>query len=297
MSFRTIPRISAAALGAAGVLTLVAAPAQAAGLADRYVALGDSFTAGPLVPPPSGEPLLCLRSGSNYPSVVAEAIGAAEFVDASCSGAVIDDMTAPQDLAVGPDNPAQFDALTPDTTLVTVQIGGNDFGFADIVLECAARSATDPVGDPCRDHYTADGGDELADRVAETGARFADVLAGIRERSPDATVAVVGYLQILPESRGCWPAVPISRGDVPYLDDAQTDLNAAMADEAAAAGAVFVDVFERGHDVCARPSDKWVEGIFPTRPAAPVHPNADGMAEVGARVVDALGAGSGSPLA
>ncbi|MFC4565963.1 SGNH/GDSL hydrolase family protein [Nocardiopsis mangrovi] len=290
-------RLTAAALGFAGVLSLAASPAHAAtdGLADRYVALGDSFTAGPLVPPRTGDPVLCLRSGANYPSLVAEALGATDFTDVSCSGAVTGDMTAPQRFP-GPDNPAQFDALTPDTTLVTLQIGGNDFGFIEILLKCAALSATDPKGDPCAEYYTRDG-DELASRVDDTAARVAGVLDGVRERSPDATVAVVGYLQILPESGGCWPEVPIAGGDVAYLDGAQTDLNAAIAEEAADAGAVFVDAFERGHDVCADRADKWVEGIFPSQPAAPVHPNADGMAEVGARVVTALGGGDSAPLA
>ncbi|MFC3994544.1 SGNH/GDSL hydrolase family protein [Nocardiopsis sediminis] len=291
----TARRFTAAALGFAGVLSFAASPAHAApaGLADRYVALGDSFTAGPLVPPPTGEPALCLRSGANYPALVAEALGAGEFTDVSCSGAVTDDMTAPQQFP-GPDNPAQFDALAPDTTLVSLQIGGNDFGFVEILLKCAALSATDPEGGPCAEYYTRDG-DELAARVDETAARVAEVLDGIGERSPDATVAVVGYLQILPESGGCWPEVPIAGEDVAYLDGAQTDLNAAIAKEAADAGAVFVDVMERGHDVCADNADKWVEGIFPSQAAAPVHPNADGMAEAGARVVTALGGGEPAP--
>ncbi|WP_233515410.1 SGNH/GDSL hydrolase family protein [Marinitenerispora sediminis] len=284
----------ATALGLAGALALTSAPAQAAGLADRYVALGDSFTAGPLIPGQYGSPVFCLRSRQNYPNLVASALGADEFVDASCSGATTEHMTTSQSLALGTRNAPQFDSLTPDTTLVTVGIGGNDLGYGEILVKCAALSATNPIGDPCRRHYTdADGGDQLAERLDETAGKVADVLAGIRERSPNATVVVVGYLQVLPERTGCWPTVPVARQDVPYIDRTQTRLNEVLAKAAADAGAVYVDVLERGHDMCAASGSKWVEGIFPTQPAAPVHPNAAGMAAVGDRVVAALGAGTG----
>ncbi|GAA3764619.1 lysophospholipase L1-like esterase [Spinactinospora alkalitolerans] len=296
---RTARRVVAAALGLAGAVTVAAAPAQAADsdLTSRYVALGDSFTAGPLIPDQYGDPVFCLRSRKNYPNVVARALGVADFQDASCSGATTEHMTDPQELPLGTENDPQFDALTEDTTLVTLGVGGNDLGFGEILLTCVGLSAIDPTGDPCRTYYTdGDGGDRLADRLDETGAEVAEVLAGIRERSPDATVAVVGYLQILPESQGCWPVVPIAEEDVAYLDRTQTRLNETLAKEAANADAVFVDVFERGHDVCSARDDKWVEGIFPTKPAAPVHPNETGMAEAGARVVEALGGAAPAPL-
>lgn len=300
MSRKTTARpAAAAALVLTGALTMSATPAQAEGpksIADRYVALGDSFTAGPLIPGSNGEPALCLRSSNNYPNVVADAISAEEFVDVSCSAAITDHMTEPQAL-LGADNPPQFDALNADTTLVTVGIGGNDFGFADVLLKCATLSATDPGGDPCMEHYTGGGEDELELRIAETSVKVAGVLAGIKERSPDATVAIVGYLQILPENEGCWPKVPVADDDVSYLDQAQTNLNAAIAKEADNAGVTYVDVFERGHDVCGPRADKWVEGIFPTKPAAPVHPNVDGMTVVGEKVAESLVGGGGAPLA
>ena len=284
----------AAALGLAGVLSAAPAAADeatATDLADRYVALGDSFTAGPFIPAQGGDPLMCLRSDNNYVQRVAEGLGA-EAVDVSCSGAITDDMSAPQSLPLGQENPAQFDALTPDTTLVTVGIGGNDFGFADIFLTCATESVSDPGGEPCKESFTdEDGNDELAARVPETGDKVAEVLAGIQERSPDATIALVGYLQLLPAEGGCWPEVPVAEGDTAYLDGVQSALNAELETRAAEAGAVFVDVEERGRDMCASSGEKWVEGIFPSRPAAPVHPNRSGMDEVGARVLAALGGG------
>ncbi|GAA4904676.1 SGNH/GDSL hydrolase family protein [Streptomonospora salina] len=289
------------ALAGALVLTATAAPAgadtdadgPAGGIADEYVALGDSFTAGPFIPPPYGDPALCLRSRSNYPNRVAEAAGADEFTDASCIGAETGDMAEPQGLGLAT-NPAQLDALTPETTLVTLGVGGNDLGYSELALTCLALAATDPDGAPCRDHYTGPGGDEIRERLPEVGENVGGVLEAVGRRSPDATVAVVGYLELLPREDGCLQA-PFADDDVEYLYGVWAELNAVLEKEAADAGAVFVDTSDPGHDMCAPSGRRWVEGVFPNRPAAPVHPNAAGMTEVGDRVLEALGVRRDSP--
>jgi lysophospholipase L1-like esterase len=287
----------------APVLIAVAVPIATSGTAaadpdqgpvQRYVALGDSYAAGPLVPIPTGEPAGCLRSDHNYPSVVAESLGVAEFRDVSCSAATTENITGPQSVPLGP-NPPQLDALTTDTQLVTISIGGNDIGFGDIVTECATRSPTQPTGSACKDHYTAGGTDELAQRIEEAAPEVAAVLDAIDGRSPDAQVLLVGYPAILPdEGPGCFPVVPFSPGDVEYLRGVEKALNAMLADQASAAGVDFVDTYTPsiGHDACQPPGTKWVEGLVPTAPAAPVHPNAQGMKAIGGIVADAVGGAS-----
>ncbi|MFL1427820.1 MULTISPECIES: SGNH/GDSL hydrolase family protein [unclassified Nocardiopsis] len=277
---RKVALVAAAVLG----LSLVAAPAAAEEAAfEHYVALGDSFTSGPLIPPyaPGSDPR-CLRSSANYAQLAADRLGVSAFTDVSCSGAVTADFYESQHSGVAP----QFDALTPDTDLVTVGIGGNDFGFIDVLTTCAKRSLENPLGNPCQRYY----GDELDRRVEDLRDEISGVYGEIATRSPGATVVAVGYLQILPERNGCWPREPIARGDVAFLDGVQTALNRMIAEESAAHGAVFVDVLERGHDICAPAASRWVEGIVPANSAAPVHPNAAGMAAVADRVSGALGA-------
>ncbi|HEX7290371.1 MAG TPA: SGNH/GDSL hydrolase family protein [Conexibacter sp.] len=254
-------------------LALFAGAATAA--TGRYVALGDSYTAGPLIPNQSLSPLGCLRSDHNYPHLVQPGLTTASLADISCSGATTDDMFAAQSTSAGTNAP-QLSALTADTRVVTLGIGGNDIGFSDIVLNCARLNPFDP----CKDDYVHGSTDDISVRIAATAPKVDAVIAAIHAASPDARVHVVGYPVILPASGfGCWPTVPITPTDVPYLRAKELELNAMLAGRAAADGAFYVDTYTSsvGHDVCKGTGTKWVEGLVPTSPAAPVHPNALGM--------------------
>lgn len=114
------------------------------------------------------------------------------------------------------------------------------------------------------------------------------MIQGIRARAPHARIYVVGYPDILPESGGgCWPSLPLSNGDLPWLRAKNKELNSMLAAQAAANGAHYVDTYTPGigHDACQDNGVRWVEGIVPRLlQAAPVHPNATGMAGVAAVV-------------
>jgi hypothetical protein len=277
-------RILALLATLAATLTVAVA---AAGAAD-WVGLGDSYAAGPLIPNQELTPLGCLRSDHNFAHLAAAQLGRS-LADVSCSGATTGDMTAPQDVTPGPANPPQFDALTAGTQIVTLQIGGNDIGFTEIIRNCASPS---PFGHPCRDHYVVNGDDTLRDRIAAAAPKVGAVLQGIHSRAPHARVFVVDYAAIMPETgSGCWPVVPIARDDVPYLRGIEKALNAMLADEAAANGATIVDDYTAsiGHDACKSTLTKWVEPLVPTNPAAPFHPNARGEAGIAQVVAAAVG--------
>jgi lysophospholipase L1-like esterase len=266
-----------------GALTVGAAGASAA----NWAGLGDSYAAGPLIPNQQLNPLGCLRSDRNFAHVAAASLGRS-LADVSCSGAKTDDMTAPQDVTPGPANPPQFNALTADTQIVTLQIGGNDIGFTSILQNCATAN---PFAHPCRDKYVVNGRDTLADKIAATAPKIAAVLQGIHARSPSARVFVVNYAAILPETgSGCWPQVPIAFTDVPYLRSVEKNLNAMLAQQAAANGARIVDDYTAsiGRDACKSASTRWVEPLVPGNAAAPFHPNARGEAGIAAVVASAV---------
>ena len=91
----------------------------------RYVAMGSSFAAGPGLPVRvPGSPRRAGRSASNYAHLVARALGL-DLHDVTYSGATTGDILRPS--AAG--QPAQLDAVTPATRLVTVTAGGNDVGY------------------------------------------------------------------------------------------------------------------------------------------------------------------------
>jgi hypothetical protein len=61
-------------------------PTLAAELHGSYVALGDSYTAGPDIPYPTGPTGGCGQSNSSYPYLVARSLGL-QLTDMSCSSA------------------------------------------------------------------------------------------------------------------------------------------------------------------------------------------------------------------
>jgi lysophospholipase L1-like esterase len=279
-------RLRAIAFALAFLIVLVGVVPAAARAASNYVALGDSYAAGPLIPLQI-QPYGCLKSDHNYAHLAAPKLGLPAFRDPTCSGAETDDMTQAQGVSPGP-NPPQFDSLDAETQVVTIQIGGNDIGFSGIAEDCFNTNPA--AGSPCRDRYVVGGVDEVSARIAETAPKIAAVLQGIQSRAPAARIFVVNYPAIFPHTGGgCWPLLPVSDGDVPWLRAKQEELNQMLADQAAATGAGLIDAYDasRGHDACQLPVIRWVEPAVPASPAAPVHPNLFGMIAMADLVVTA----------
>jgi lysophospholipase L1-like esterase len=284
------------------ILCAIAAALALAGGADAaepgpYVALGDSYTAAPLVLNQVGRPVGCMRSDRDYPAIVRAAIGATYFQDESCSAATTAHMTAPQPVPLGIHAP-QFTALSEADRLVTIGIGGNDVGLFGVVLTCLTRGLLTPTGDSCRRSFATLGGDSIVDKIAATAPRIAATLQGIHARAPHARVLIVGYPAVAPPSgRGCHPLVPLSGNDIVYLDEMMRRTNAMIAAQAAANDAEYVDTYGDtiGHDVCTGPRTRWFEGLIPARLAAPLHPNADGAQSMARSVLRVLAQSPPSP--
>ncbi len=280
-------RVLSAVTLAACVVLLWPAAGQAAD-PGPYVALGDSYTAGPLVPSPGGGPIACLRSTNNYPAVIGRVLPTARRRDVSCSGARTNEMTARQPFS---DNPPQFDALSADVRLVTLGIGFNDARLDRVIADCLLRSLLQPSDTACRDSFMSSGQDSLTQAIDDTAPKVAAVLQGIHRRAPQARVVVLGYPSIVPsDGRGCWPLVPLRRDNLRYFDELLVKLDAMLAEQAADNDAEYADSYSTsiGHDVCAAPGQKWWEGAIPTSPAYPWHPNALGQRHLARSVLDVL---------
>ncbi len=116
---------------AAGTALTGAATAGAAqhAAADGYVALGDSYSSGVGAGSYIASSGDCKRSTKAHPYLWAAANSPSSFDFTACSGARTGDVLAGQ---LGP--------LGSTTGLVSISVGGNDAGFADVMMTCVLQS-------------------------------------------------------------------------------------------------------------------------------------------------------------
>ncbi|MFF0391310.1 SGNH/GDSL hydrolase family protein [Kitasatospora sp. NPDC004615] len=263
-----------------------------------YVALGDSYTSGLRIPPQSGSPLGCGRSGVNYPSLVARQLGLQDFTDVSCSGARTGDLTAAQKTDNGV-NPPQLDAIGQATRLVTLGVGGNDAGFLDVLGRCALENVRHSLigggsDAPCRSYYTTGGGrGEVQRKVQDTGERLTTALGEVKRRAPQAKVLLIGYPALLPQDPArCSKTLGdgIAAADIGFVIEQEQQLNAMLRQRAETAGVTFVDTYasSTGHDMCEAEGTRWIEPLGAAGGLAPIHPNAQGQQGMADAVLTAL---------
>ncbi len=244
-----------------------------------YVAMGDSYVAGPGILPVDATSGACERSLGNWPRLLAKKLQVKSFHDASCSGATSGDIVTARP-AAGQDD-AQIDAVGPDTDLVTLGIGGNDENlFGKMLFSCAGGTAHNP---PPSCPPFADG--ELGEILGRTASRVTKALEDIRAKAPQARIILVGYLRLLPEPGGCEvPGLAADRtGAAPA---GQNALEAALSEAAERAEVEYVSMSKLsvGHESC-RGKNAWVNGFQPDPgDGAFIHPNAAGMQSVATAV-------------
>ena len=237
-----------------------------------YVALGDSFSAGPFIGTMRTDPEGCARSKSNYPAFLADWLDVASYTDVTCSAATTADLYAPMTMYNGGTTGPQIDAVSAGTDLVTIGIGGNDFSIYDGLIKCQQPDAACPVS-------------ELGADAKKVAGRIEQAVRRITEIAPDAEVLVVGYPDILPTEDTC-KAVGTSPEVLGPVTEVAGLLNDSLRKGAEAAGASYVDMeaVSEGHDVCAK-GRAWVNGPrFRAGVAAPFHPKINGMRAVAAEV-------------
>lgn len=291
-----------------------AAPLPTTGL--DYVALGDSYAVGLALGPVDGSVPGCGQTAASYPRQLALTLEL-NLTDVTCSGATTDNILNTAQVTNNGVNPVQSTALSPDTDLVTLTIGGNDLGFTSIIQNCLALAPTGPLllsstTPNCKESYTASGFDSLAAAVAgPVTAALSNTLAKVNELAPNAKVFVVGYPALMPDAAntplgGCFTpfdglptAFPFTNVDVPYLHAIQSQLDAAMAATATTAGATFVPMLANTlrNSPCANNPNAAVNGAS-FLPGA-MHPNALGaglmFAETGNAIQGALTAPAITP--
>jgi hypothetical protein len=98
----------------------------------------------------------------------------------------------------------------------------------------------------------------------------------------------------MPASSGsaCAHEFGITPADMAFLNTQEQRLNTMLRQQAAAAGATYVNTYtpSLGHSACAAKGSRWVEPWLPASPAYPLHPNAAGERGMASAVIGALDA-------
>lgn len=231
----------------------------------HYVALGSSYAAGAgigaLVP---DAPKRCGRTVNNYAHLLAERLRL-HLSDVSCGGA-----TTAHILSAWNELPAQIDAVTADTRLVTVTIGGNDVNYVrDLMLGMCHKSGSGPgVKRTC----------PVGAKTSESDwtsleQRMRAIAREVRTRAPQSRLIFVDYLKIIPDNNIC-AAVPLDAEQIKNSRKVFRRLAALTAKVARQEGAWLLRAggLSKDHEACS--SDPWAVG-YPGKPA-PWHPTAAG---------------------
>ncbi|MFC8291963.1 SGNH/GDSL hydrolase family protein [Streptomyces sp. NPDC057242] len=254
-----LPRFTAlsSALLLGTVLALTGAgTAQAAETAALdYVALGDSYSSGVGAGSYDGASGDCKRSTKAYPVLWKNVNAPSSFAFTACSGARTGDVTANQ---LGP--------LSTATDLVSITIGGNDAGFADVMTTCVLQSESTCVN-----------------RVNQAKAYVDSTLPGkldsvydaIRSKAPNARVVVLGYPRFYQLNGTC--VAGLSEGERRAINGASDHLNAAVAKRAADHGYTFASVVSAftGHEICS--GSAWLHSVNWLNIGESYHPTAAGQ--------------------
>ncbi|MDO9608025.1 MAG: SGNH/GDSL hydrolase family protein, partial [Brevundimonas sp.] len=172
-----------------------------------YVALGSSFAAGPGVGERDPDsPLLCLRSATDYPHLLARRRDLV-LSDVTCSGATVSHILRGGQFL----QPAQIDAIGPKTRLVTITIGGNDVAFIANLYAWSCQNRPEGLTPFWRLAVCREKPWDQVDAALATLPEAMDAMMKIiRRQAPQARIVLVDYVSVLPAAGRCPHRLPLS---------------------------------------------------------------------------------------
>jgi lysophospholipase L1-like esterase len=223
------------------------------GTADQYVALGDSYSSGV----GTGSYTLdsgCKRGIYAYPYLLAQERAKTSLDFVACSGATTLDVLS-----------NQLSHVTASTKIVTVTVGGNDIGFADLIYQCTLSDCSAVL-----DATTA----SLSDGTL--GSQLDAVYNGTKSRAASgAKIIVLGYPHVF-TGQTCFGTLGISTTEEQKANALADALDTLIANHAVADGVSYqspTGAFT-GHAVCS--SSPWLNGLNLANTGESYHPNKAG---------------------
>lgn len=201
------------------------------------MALGDSYAAGVGAGARSGP---CWRSQGGYPLQVAKALGV-DLAWQACIAATTVDVRRDQ-----------VSALGPRTRLVSITAGGNDVGFAPVLISAAEPSWLSDTGAVIDRALVA-----LRERLP---ALLDEMYADVRRAAPRADVVVTTYPRLF-NGHDCSIFTFFDADEMSRLNDAADELAQVLRAAADRAGFDCIDVravFE-GHAACDHSA--WIHNV------------------------------------
>jgi lysophospholipase L1-like esterase len=246
-----IPLAAVAAAPAGAATTVWAAPAI------NYVALGDSYSSGLGAGSYISASGSCERSTVAYSALWASAYHPASYVSVACAGATTSSVIS-----------GQLSALSSQTTLVSITVGGNDVGFESVMETCVLESTSS-----CVSAVSA------AENQASTilPGNMDRVLSAISAAAPNARVVVLGYPALYDLSRSSI-CLGLSTTDRNVLNQGAGVLDQVIQAAAVRHGDVFGDVRGTfsGHQICDGGSS-WLHSVNIFDISESYHPTAAGQ--------------------
>ena len=241
------------ALGALIALCAFGGAASTAA-AERYVALGDSYSSG--TGTRTYYDTTCQRSVYAYPYLLSQQRANTQLVFAACSGAKTSNVLN-----------TQVASLTSTTGIVTITVGGNDAGFSSVITECAK-----PEWASSCDTRVASAQSYIRNTLP---GQLNQVYGQIKTRSPSARVIVLGYPRLF-MGVDCNAGTYFDSDDMTMLNQTADLLNSTISGRAAAYGFTFKNPTTAftGHAICS--STEWINGL--SNPIGEsYHPNRTGQ--------------------
>ncbi|MET8785280.1 SGNH/GDSL hydrolase family protein [Streptomyces sp. NPDC049097] len=231
-----------------------AAQASTQAAATGYVALGDSYSSGVGAGSHIGSSGDCDRSTKAFPYLWQAAHAPASFSFMACSGARTTDVLTNQ---LGP--------LSTSTGLVSLTVGGNDAGFADVMTTCVLQSDSSCLSRIATAKAYVD---------STLPGRLDSVYSAISAKAPAAHVVVLGYPRFYKLGTTCLGLSGTKRS---AINGAADYINAAIAKRAADHGFTFGDVRTTftGHEICS--GSAWLHSVNWLNIGESYHPTAAGQ--------------------
>lgn len=271
-----------------------------------YFALGDSYSSGEGVPP--FDPATDIDAGMTvdtldyygnkchrsldgaYPSVFS---GVADLPDPlffACSGAKSRHLDERNQYESAP---PQIDWLLPQTSLVTLTIGGNDANFGAIMESCYVKHK---LGQRCEPKYVQNGVDQVSQAIAGYRLRWKELFQRIQGRAPEAQIVVIGYPRMF--SSNPTNPCPVDTQDASWITRKTTELNSTLRSVITELGWPFRFVegefaIPDEHRLCntsVKPA--WIHNIRWDNIEYSFHPTREGQCAIAAVLVRAWNGGS-----